>query len=146
VVSFLFPFAWAFLPVTVAGMLVFVFGFLWTQWAKSVLAFSWSAGNVITTSHELSREMPYSLVRHPFYFGVIIMLSGTALVFGNLTMMAATVVAIMLLLFNAMMEENMLKEEFGQEYSEYQEEVPFFVPRLVGSFTKAFSRKEDDEL
>jgi len=145
IVSFIVPFAWAFFPVSVVGMLAFLFGFLWTQWAKAVLGANWSSGNALMMSHEISREMPYSLMRHPFYFGLLIMFFGTALVFGNLTMIAATVVCSLLLAFNAMMEENMLKDEFGHDYIEYQEEVPF-VALLPGPILQILSRKQDDEL
>ncbi|MDQ7823807.1 MAG: isoprenylcysteine carboxylmethyltransferase family protein [Candidatus Eremiobacteraeota bacterium] len=130
VVAFIFPFGWAFFPLALAGLVIFLAGFLCALWSKATLGDCWSPGNEIRVMHEVVREVPYSLVRHPVYVSLVVMLLGTCLIFGSLTMLAATAVCAAILSFMAYMEERLLMEELGQGYLDYQEGVPFIVPRI----------------
>lgn len=130
-VSFIFPFGWAFFPVSLLGLIIFLIGFLLAIWAKGTLGDNWSAGNQIKMGHELITEVPFSFTRHPVYFSMILMFIGSSLVFGSLTMLGATAVLTVILIVRAYFEEKTLLEEFGEEFVHYQEEVPFIVPRLL---------------
>jgi protein-S-isoprenylcysteine O-methyltransferase Ste14 len=145
VVSFMFPFGWAFLPLAIAGLVIQLIGFLFSQWAKGVLGTNWSSGNAIMVNHELATEMPYSIVRHPVYFAILIMCLGSSLIFGSLTMFGATLVIGLIFAGKAYMEEGILKEELGQEYIDYQEGVPFLLPGFLWRGTGLF-KKSDNEV
>jgi protein-S-isoprenylcysteine O-methyltransferase Ste14 len=138
VVSFVFPLGWAFLPISVLGLIIFLCGFIAALWSKGTLGDNWSPGNEIRMGHELVTEVPYSLVRHPVYFCLIVMCAGTAFIFGSLTMLGATVVFGIILVARAYLEERALLEEFGQEYLQYQEEVPFILPQMFSCLTDLF--------
>ncbi|MHA1961052.1 MAG: methyltransferase family protein [Candidatus Thorarchaeota archaeon] len=76
----------------------------------------------------------YNHTRNPIYF------SATLLFLGWFFVLRFTVIAIMtflfLILFStvAKWEERELKERFGDEYVEYQNRVPFFIPSLRRRF------------
>ena len=68
-------------------------------------------------------------VRNPFYFGVIMMTFGWALVGGYIFVLVATV--ILLLWFRVVLipfEEKELLALFGEQYARYKEDVPMLVP------------------
>ncbi len=130
-VSFIFPIGWTFIIFTIIGLVLFFAGVFCSFWAKVTLEDNWVSGNALITGHELVKEAPYSIVRHPFYFAISLMCLGSAFIFGSLSMLAATVVMTLLLSLMAILEERMLLEEFGTEYTEYQEQVPFIIPPLT---------------
>ena len=70
-------------------------------------------------------------IRHPYYTAGIL----AAITFGDLTDLTLAVKAVLIayLIVGAMLEEKKLLAEFGDNYREYQERVPMFVPRLIGS-------------
>jgi protein-S-isoprenylcysteine O-methyltransferase Ste14 len=144
VVSFIFPFGWAFFPLAIAGIIIQIFGFLFSLWAKGVLATNWSPGNAIMVNHELVTEMPYSIVRHPVYFAILVMSLGSSIVFGSLTMLGATLVMGFIFAAKAYMEESILKEELAQEYIDYQASVPFILPGFLWGRAGSHKRSEDE--
>jgi|GEM_PF-1950783 len=131
-VSFLFPVGWTFVVFTVIGLILFFTGVFCAFWAKVTLEGNWVSGNALVTGHELIREAPYSIVRHPFYFAIALMCLGSSFIFGSLSMLAATVIMTLLLSLTAILEERMLLEEFTTLYTEYQEQVPFIIPPVTG--------------
>jgi protein-S-isoprenylcysteine O-methyltransferase Ste14 len=86
----------------------------------------------------------YSVLRHPVYYGTIIMWLGPALVTGNLFFIISFVL-FCCIFFERMMlaEERYLKKAFGPKYSRWAQNVPVVIPRLL-NFKKpvtAFSWK-----
>ncbi len=51
--------------------------------ARAWLGGNWSAEVTLKQGHELVRDGPYALVRHPIYTGVLLALTGTAVAVGN---------------------------------------------------------------
>ncbi len=81
-------------------------------------------------SHEtgVATEGVYSRVRHPMYLGMVLIY----LALGTVTLSLAAL-AVWLLIFGAYdvmasYEEKLLKERFGEEYTEYQREVRKWLP------------------
>jgi protein-S-isoprenylcysteine O-methyltransferase Ste14 len=85
----------------------------------------------------------YGLVRHPQYTGLFIALFGEGIVHWptifSIALFPAIVLAYYLL---ARSEERKVEEEFGDEYREYRERVPMFIPRW-GQWG-AMTRTRDD--
>jgi len=131
VVSFIFPVGWPFIVFTIVGCILMLAGVFCAFWAQSSLGGNWVSGNAVLAGHELVREAPYSIIRHPFYFALLLMCLGSSFIFGSLSMIAATVIMALLLSVMAVLEERMLLEEFGTDYTEYQEQVPFIVPPVT---------------
>lgn len=81
---------------------------------------------------------PQKYVRHPLYFGVVVMVIGWALLTARTFVFISTV--IFLAWFRLVVipfEERELRALFGEEYRRYAEETPTFVP-----FTKRRRRRD----
>ena len=72
----------------------------------------------------------YALVRHPQYSGLFIALFGEGILHWPtvFSVMAFPIIVLMYTLL-ARREENKVKAQFGESYSEYQQRVPMFFPR-----------------
>jgi protein-S-isoprenylcysteine O-methyltransferase Ste14 len=74
----------------------------------------------------------YRYVRNPMYVGVIAVIVGQALLFGNLRVLEyAAVVGAGFCLFVMGYEEPKLRKTFGEEYLEFCRNVPRWVPRVT---------------
>jgi protein-S-isoprenylcysteine O-methyltransferase Ste14 len=49
-----------------------------------LLGGNWSSSMTVKQDHQLIRQGPYSIVRHPIYSGLLLALLGTALALGEL--------------------------------------------------------------
>ncbi|GMQ81128.1 MAG: isoprenylcysteine carboxylmethyltransferase family protein [Rhodothermia bacterium] len=80
--------------------------------------------------HQVATGGLYDLVRHPQYTGLFIGIFGEGVVHWptifSVIVFPAIVLAYVLL---ARREEKRMVEEFGEEYCDYQQRVPFFIPR-----------------
>jgi protein-S-isoprenylcysteine O-methyltransferase Ste14 len=70
----------------------------------------------------------YAYVRHPLYFGVILMLIGALLFLPNLSMLIFIIASFSYLPIGVMLEEQKLIAEFGEQYVQYQREVKMLFP------------------
>ena len=81
--------------------------------------------SVLTDDCSLDTSDVLSLVRHPWYTGGILIIWArpldTAAIVTNLVLTGYFIVG-------AFLEEQILKVQFGQEYSDYQQQVSMFVP------------------
>ena len=74
---------------------------------------------------------PYGVVRHPRYFGVLVGISGFALICSYLWLYLLVVASLPVGWFMIELEERELKERFGSEYDAYCRRVPRFFPRQI---------------
>ncbi|MBI2757392.1 MAG: hypothetical protein HYX49_01795 [Chloroflexi bacterium] len=77
----------------------------------------------------LVRNGLYAYVRHPIYAGGLLMLPGLVLLRPTLTVLIASVAAIIWVFIQARLEEIDLIQRIP-EYKDYMREVPRFIPRL----------------
>jgi protein-S-isoprenylcysteine O-methyltransferase Ste14 len=70
----------------------------------------------------------YGYVRHPLYFGVILMLLGAVLFLPNVPMLLFVIVSLVYLPIGVTLEERKLVAEFGAQYQTYQREVKMLFP------------------
>lgn len=72
----------------------------------------------------------YSQIRHPLYFGLLAIFLGYFLVSGTLGAMIHLACLVMYLPVGIYFEEKNLVATFGEDYREYQKEVPSFFPKI----------------
>ncbi len=104
-----------------------------SAWAMVGLGWrAWAAGT-IRKNTELAADGPYSMSRHPLYFGNFMLASGFAAASGRLVVLAA-IVALTLAVYMPLIqqEEAALIELFGEPYRIYMRTVPRLVPGRGG--------------
>lgn len=115
------------------GTLLLFPGLALYLWARLTLGemynVSSSVGAQLYADHRLVTHGPFAFVRHPMYLGVIIASAGGLLIYRTWTLVFTTVTFLGLAL-RARREEQALSAEFGQQWEEYRQRVPGWIPRL----------------
>jgi len=73
------------LAVGIIADIVTVLGLIVVLWARVTLGGNWSAWVVLKENHELIERGPYAYVRHPMYYGSLLMMLGWAILYGRVT-------------------------------------------------------------
>jgi protein-S-isoprenylcysteine O-methyltransferase Ste14 len=98
--------------------------------SSSALGKNWSLEARMRTDHQLIRNGPYARVRHPIYLGMLLFLLGLAVALGHWLQL---VVALPLFLvgtsIRTKLEDRLLEEQFGQEFTDYARSTPALIPR-----------------
>jgi protein-S-isoprenylcysteine O-methyltransferase len=107
--------------VGLVGAALVVGGAILRVWAFSVLGRFFSVFVVIRADHQIVKEGPYHLLRHPSYTGLLFIALGTSLLIGPLFgVILATLATLASLLNRIRIEERALLEKFGVEYADYR--------------------------
>jgi protein-S-isoprenylcysteine O-methyltransferase Ste14 len=106
-------------------------GLLFTIWARRHLGRNWSGSVTIKTDHELITTGPYRVTRHPIYTGLLVAFAGNALVVAEVRGLIAFGIAFAALWRKLRLEEQYMREHFGQTYIEYSQKVAAVVPFLL---------------
>ncbi len=99
-------------PVHVAGLVGLVMGQLLFTWSMVSNPFFSTAVRIqMDRGQTVATGGPYRFVRHPGYLGYIIMMVGTALLFGSLWALVPAGVVAVLMIVRTALEDNTLREE-----------------------------------
>ncbi len=79
----------------------------------------------------LIRSGFYAYVRHPFYFGVIMILLGLVLLIPSYATLMMLLATMLYLPVGVALEEKKLIREFGDDYLRYRKEVKAFIPFII---------------
>ena len=112
----------------IAGAVLLILATAFTFWARWVLGTMWAAVAEIKEGHQLRTEGPYRITRHPIYTGLIGMLLGSLLIAGFGIWVLYFIVGLIAVIIKAISEERLLKETFGEQYTQYQQRVPRLIP------------------
>ena len=99
-------------------------------WARLILGTMWSFLDDIKVDHELRTKGPYSITRHPMYTGTLGMLLGSMFLSGLSNWAVYFLIWLIIDLIKIPSEERLLKETFGEQYIQYQRQVPQLIPGL----------------
>ena len=84
---------------------------------------------VIEDKHQLITNGIYRYIRHPMYFGFLLLFFGYSLSFGSIIITNTVTFCLFLIFRNRMdIEESLLFSEFGKEYQEYVERTKKLIP------------------
>jgi len=97
-------------------------------WARLVLGRNWSGTVTVKQEHTLVRQGPYVIVRHPIYTGLLAAGLGTAIAYGQIRGLIAVALFLLLFILKIRIEERFMREQFGDDYRIYQEQVKALIP------------------
>jgi len=83
-----------------------------------------SANGSFLATTKLVKKGIYRLIRHPQYLSFILLNAGMALINQDIITIAISILSIGLLSFGIKEEEQILTDQFGEEYTSYQKKVP----------------------
>lgn len=113
------------------GLALAVPGFVLMLWARAALGKQFSLQVTIQAGHRLVTDGLYRYVRHPRYSGILLFLTGTALVYRSLAALAVAAVSAAVLLWRIADEEKLLQQEFGAEWDAYAAKTARLIPAIL---------------
>ncbi|MEL6967627.1 MAG: protein-S-isoprenylcysteine O-methyltransferase [Pseudomonadota bacterium] len=107
--------------------------FLWVFYlAHKQLADNWSVTLEVRENHTLVQEGLYRYVRHPMYSSFWLWGLGQALIVPNMAAGLAGIASVALLYFTRVnKEEDMMRNQFGQDYETYSQKTGRIIPKLT---------------
>jgi protein-S-isoprenylcysteine O-methyltransferase Ste14 len=118
------------LPLAYVGFVATLIGIATALWARVHLGQYWSDKVVLKVDHRLIRSGPYASMRHPIYSGVLLGVSGTALVVGQLRGAVAFALLLTSYLIKARREDQLLAAHFPEEFREHSRRAGFLLPQF----------------
>jgi protein-S-isoprenylcysteine O-methyltransferase Ste14 len=113
------------------GLLVMWTGLAVRIWAIAVLGSSFRTTVEVDTSQRVVDSGPYRWVRHPSYTGIVLLMAGLGLVYGNVPALAILLVLPAgVLIHRIFVEEAVLTEVIGGAYADYAARTKRLVPGL----------------
>jgi protein-S-isoprenylcysteine O-methyltransferase Ste14 len=125
--------AWQFgsTGLSVAGLLVMWAGLAVRIWAIVVLGRSFRMTVEVDTGQKVIDSGPYRWVRHPSYTGILLLMAGLSLVYGDWPALAILLVLPAgVLIHRIFVEEAVLTEVIGRAYTDYAARTKRLVPGL----------------
>jgi protein-S-isoprenylcysteine O-methyltransferase Ste14 len=117
--------------LSAAGLLVMWAGLAVRIWAIVVLGNSFRMTVEVDTSQRVVDSGPYRSVRHPSYTGIVLLMAGLGLVYGNVPALAILLVLPAgVLIHRIFVEEAVLTEVIGRAYADYAARTKRLVPGL----------------
>jgi protein-S-isoprenylcysteine O-methyltransferase Ste14 len=109
------------------GVSLYLWGLvtIWSQFGVSSLL-----GADLYTGHQLITWVPYGIIRHSMYMGIILAAIGGLLIFQTWAMVVFLPMALMVI-SRAGGEEKLLEKEFGDEWQAYISKVPSWFPKFL---------------
>lgn len=99
--------------------------------SSRALGKNWSLVARTRSDHELVRNGPYALVRHPIYLGMFLFLLALALASGHwLQLLIAVPIFLAGTAIQIRSEDDLFQKTFGATFEDYRRSTPALVPRL----------------
>ncbi len=99
-------------------------------WVHRHLDTQWSIALELQEDHKLITSGPYSRVRHPMYLGIFVYTAGLILIASDLLVFIFFAFSIWVNYRRIPSEEQMMIEQFGDEYSEYMKQSGRLFPQF----------------
>jgi protein-S-isoprenylcysteine O-methyltransferase Ste14 len=113
------------------GLILMLGGLTMRYWAAKTLGNCYTRTLQIVEGQEIVAQAPYSLIRHPGYFGTLLMEIGAGLAVENwIVLLVATIIGIASRTYRINAEEKMLSARFAEQYEAYSAKTWKLVPFL----------------
>ncbi len=114
----------------IVGLIMFMFGVSLYIKARMTLGQFFSEKLRLLETHKLVTSGIYRYIRHPIYTAEMLLLLGFTLMLNSIFGFIVMLLFVPLILIRIPFEEAMLKEAFGQQYSDYMEQTKKLIPLL----------------
>ncbi len=111
------------------GMVATVIGVCGYVLSHIYLRYNWSLSAAIREGHELVIRGPYSVVRHPMYSFMMLIVLGSGALAANYLIITSAVIVGIAYYVRAKKEERLLAAEFAG-YREYAARTKMFIPKV----------------
>jgi protein-S-isoprenylcysteine O-methyltransferase Ste14 len=121
------------LPVLLraSGFAIIAFALALSAWVHATLGRFFNPTIRLTEDHRLIDTGPYARIRHPMYTAVALLVVGDSLVTQNaLIAGAGAAMLFVLIVVRTPIEERMLAERFGDQWTAYRAKTGRVLPRL----------------
>ncbi|MGY5853954.1 MAG: isoprenylcysteine carboxylmethyltransferase family protein [Candidatus Thorarchaeota archaeon] len=115
------------------GVILAVIPIAYLIWVHRHLDHQWSIALEIQEDHKLITTGPYKRVRHPMYLGIFVYTIGLCLISLDVLVILLFVFSIWVNYRRIPSEEQMMIEQFGDEYLEYIKRSGRLIPSIRGS-------------
>lgn len=114
------------------GIILFIFGLFLAIWTmilfntigKGTLA-PWAAPKHLVV------EGPFKIVRNPMITGILSILTAESLILNSINLFYWMIIFFIVnCIYFKLFEEKQLEKKFGQEYWEYKQKVPMWIPKF----------------
>ncbi len=114
------------------GVSLMFAGIILRQWAIASLGESFSFSVAVTSDQKIVATGPYGSVRHPAYTGIATTLLGFGLALQSWeVILVSCAVFVPILAYRIRVEELLLRDYFGEEYSGYMRRTKRLIPFLL---------------
>ncbi|NVM05139.1 MAG: isoprenylcysteine carboxylmethyltransferase family protein [Candidatus Helarchaeota archaeon] len=128
IISKHFPF-WDNLVISYIGISLYILGGIVAIVSRIQLGKFGSGSLVIEEDHKLITKGIYQKIRHPMYSGALIGIIGSGLVFRTIFMLVSCFILYFFVFRQRIIvEERLLKGEFGEEYLSYMKKTKRLIP------------------
>jgi protein-S-isoprenylcysteine O-methyltransferase Ste14 len=120
---------WILTVLEVAGLVMYLTGFLLMAWALIMLGRNYQLGGSAPRSEDrMIMDGPYKLVRHPMYTAALSISLGLACLIQSWAFFIVFCVYLVLILLLIPMEEEKLLKAYGERYTAYQHKAGKIIP------------------
>ena len=116
-------------PMAATGAVLVTLGAIVAFTARGAIGRNWGSPGTRKTDTELVTHGPYSLIRHPIYAGILLMMVGTAIGLSPIWWLVAVAAGIYFVT-SARAEESYMTERFPDAYPAYKARTKMLVPFL----------------
>jgi protein-S-isoprenylcysteine O-methyltransferase Ste14 len=122
---------WSHTVIGWLGLILMLGGLAVRFWAAKTLSEFYTRTLQVIEGQEIVNQAPYNIIRHPGYFGTLLMELGSGLDVTNwVVLLAVLVLGIISRTYRIGTEEKMLEARFGEQYKVYSDKTWKLVPFL----------------
>ena len=113
------------------GLLFCIAGAVIAIWSRYLIGRNWSLSVQRKVEHELIQKGMYRIIRHPIYFGLLLLITGNGIIVGDYRAIIAVIIVFISFWFKLKKEERLLIEIFGDKYLNYKLRSKALIPFIL---------------
>lgn len=122
---------WLLIVLEISGLVMYVMGSLLMAWALITLGRNYQLGGSTPRSEDkMVTQGPYGVIRHPMYTAALSLSLGLACLIQSWAFLCVFGIYLVLILLLIPMEEDRLREAYGEQYVVYQQRAGKLIPYL----------------